>query len=72
MHPLLVCLTMTSDQKEMLKSWCKVFVASALSLYAAGERDAVTLLYSAGISVLPLVYTWLDPNDLRFGKFKKK
>lgn len=63
---------MTSETQEMVKSWCKVFVASALSLYAAGERDYVSLLHAALISVLPLVYTWLDPNDLRFGKFKKK
>ncbi len=56
----------------MVKSWCKVFVAAALSLYAAGERDYVALLHAALISVLPLVYTWLDPTDLRFGKFKKK
>lgn len=65
-----MCLAMTSETREMLKSWCKVFVASVLSLYAAGERDWISLCYSALISVLPLVYTWLDPKDLRFGRFK--
>ncbi len=63
---------MTNETQEMLKSWCKVFVASVLSLYVSGERDAIALLYAGAISVLPLVYTWLDPNDLRFGRFKAK
>jgi hypothetical protein len=63
---------MTNEMQEMLKSWCKVFVAAVLSLYVAGERDALDLLYAGAISVLPLVYTWLDPNDLRFGRFKAK
>jgi len=61
---------MTNEQKEMLKSWTKVFVASVISLWAAGERDVLAIAYSAGISLLPLLYTWLDPNDLRFGRFK--
>jgi hypothetical protein len=63
---------MTSDTQEMIKSWCKIFVAAVLSLYAAGERDVLDLLYAGAISILPLVYTWLDPNDLRFGRFKAK
>ena len=45
---------MTTEQKEMLKSWCKVFVASVLSLYAAGERDLMALLYSAGTGTVTI------------------
>lgn len=62
---------MTTEQKEMLKSWVKVFFAAVLSLYLAGERDPLAILYSGAVAVLPLVYTWLDPNDLRFGRYKK-
>ena len=62
---------MTTEQKEMLKSWAKVFFASVLSLYLSGERDPLYILYSGGVAILPLVYTWLDPNDLRFGRYKK-
>lgn len=60
----------------MLKSWAKVFAATVLSLWLAdggdlftvGWGDARTYLAAGVASVLPLIITWLDPKDTRFGR----
>jgi hypothetical protein len=60
----------------MMKSWVKVFAATVLSLFLADGGDVFGVDWSdlrtylaAGIaSVLPLVITWLDPTDTRFGR----
>ena len=60
----------------MLKSWIKVFAATILSLFLADGGDIfsvdmgdVRVYLAAGVaSVLPLVITWLDPSDTRFGR----
>ena len=52
----------------MVKSWVKVFLASAIALYMSGSRDLLDLVNAGLIAVLPLIYTWLDPNDHRFGR----
>jgi hypothetical protein len=61
---------------NMAKSWVKVFAATVLSLFLADGGDVFTVGWSdvrtwiaAGVaSVLPLVITWLDPTDSRWGK----
>lgn len=52
----------------MVKSWVKVFLASVIALYMSGSRDALDLVNAGVIAVLPLIYTWLDPKDHRFGR----
>jgi hypothetical protein len=60
----------------MLKSWAKVFVATVLGLFLADGGDVFAVDWAdlrtwlaAGIaSVLPLVITWLDPTDTRWGR----
>lgn len=60
----------------MLKSWIKVFAATVLSLFLVDGADvfgvdwadARTYLSAGVASVLPLIITWLDPNDPRFGR----
>lgn len=60
----------------MLKSWIKVFAATVLSLFLADGGDLFTVGWSdvrtylaAGVaSILPLIITWLDPKDSRFGR----
>ena len=60
----------------MLKSWAKVFVATVLALFLADGGDVFGVDWSdlrtylaAGVaSVLPLIITWLDPTDPRFGR----
>ena len=62
----------------MLKSWVKVFAATILSLFLADGGDVFSVdmgdlrvYLAAGVaSVLPLVITWLDPSDTRFGRNK--
>jgi hypothetical protein len=61
---------------EMVKSWVKVFAATVLSLFLIDGGDVFSVDWSdvrtylaAGVaSVLPLIITWLDPTDTRFGR----
>lgn len=60
----------------MLKSWLKVFAATILAMFIADGADVFGVssddlrgYLAAGLgSVLPLVLTWLDPNDPRWGR----
>lgn len=60
----------------MLKSWAKVFAATVLGLFLADGGDVFAVDWvdlrtwlAAGVaSVLPLVITWLDPTDTRWGR----
>ena len=62
----------------MLKSWVKVFAATILSLFLADGGDVFSMdmgdlrvYLAAGVAaILPLVITWLDPSDTRFGRNK--
>jgi hypothetical protein len=58
----------TSDQKAMLKSWAKVFAAAMIALFMSGERDPKALLIAGATAVLPVIYSWLDPTDNRWGR----
>lgn len=62
---------MKREHVEMLKSWAKVFGAGVVALAIAGERDPKALLAAGAAAVLPVIYTWLDPKDKRFGKVAK-
>lgn len=61
---------------NMVKSWVKVFAATVLSLFLADGGDVFSVDWTdlrtylaAGVaSVLPLIITWLDPTDTRFGR----
>lgn len=63
-------------ENKMAKSWIKVFASTVLALFLADGGDVVgvgwgdlrTYLAAGIASVLPLVITWLDPSDARFGK----
>lgn len=60
----------------MLKSWLKVFAATILAMFIADGADVFGVstddlrgYLAAGVaSVLPLVVTWLDPTDSRWGR----
>jgi len=62
--------------KAMVKSWVKVAAATVLALFLADGGDVFavdwsnlrTYLAAAVASVLPLIITWLDPSDTRFGR----
>lgn len=63
--------SLAKEHQEMLKSWAKVFLASVAALIASGEKELTSLFFAGLASVIPLVITWLDPSDLRFGKIKE-
>jgi hypothetical protein len=61
---------------EIVKSWAKVFASTVLSLFLAAGADVLSVSWSdlrtwlaAGVAaVLPLVITWLDKSDPRWGR----
>ena len=61
---------------KALKSYAKVFAATVLALFLADGADVFavdladlrTYLAAGAASVLPLIITWLDPTDNRFGR----
>jgi len=60
----------SKQAKAILKSWFKVFAAAAIACYLAGSRD-VSVIANAGIAaLLPVIYTWFDPTDKRYGRKK--
>lgn len=58
----------SSEKRAMLKSWAKVFAAAVIALFMSGERDPKALLIAGATAVLPVVYSWLDPSDGRWGR----
>lgn len=62
--------SIAKEHQEMLKSWAKVFLATIAVLIASGEKELNSLIVAGLASVIPLVITWLDPSDSRFGKLK--
>lgn len=60
----------------MLKSWLKVFAATILAMFIADGADIFGVstddlrgYIAAGLgAVLPIVVTWLDPSDPRWGR----
>lgn len=62
--------------RQAAKSWVKVYLATVFGLFLADGAD----LFGVGIdefrawlaagvaAVLPLIITWLDPSDERFGR----
>jgi len=59
------------EHVEVLKSWSKVFGAAVVALLMTGEQNPKALLAAGAAAVLPVVYTWLDPKDARFGHVAK-
>lgn len=63
-------------ESKATKSWLKVFASTVLALFLADGGDVVgvgwgdlrTYLAAGVASVLPLMITWLDPSDTRFGR----
>lgn len=61
-------MKVSTEHKAIAKSWAKVFAAAVIAAYSAGSREW-TVLVNAGVAALiPVVYSWLDPKDSRYGR----
>jgi hypothetical protein len=52
----------------MIKSWVKVFVAASFAVYAAGSASIGNIVNAGLVAVVPVIISWLDPKDSRFGR----
>jgi hypothetical protein len=60
----------SKQTKALLKSWAKVAVAAGIASYMAGTRDWTLIADAALVAVLPVIHTWFDKSDKRFGRTK--
>jgi hypothetical protein len=63
---------MNQNDKALLASYARSFLAAALTLYLAGETDPAKLLAAGIAAVLPPLLRWLNPHDQAFGRGIKK
>lgn len=63
--------SLKKEHQDMLKSWAKVFLAATTALWLSGETDFDAIVKAGVAAVIPLVITWLDPTDYRFGRMKE-
>jgi hypothetical protein len=61
-------MKITAEHKAMAKSWAKVFAAAVIAAYSAGSREWTVLLNAGVAALIPVVYSWLDPKDSRYGR----
>ena len=60
----------SKETQTMIKSWTKVFLASSFAVYAAGSVSVGNIINAGLVSVIPVIISWLDPSDKRFGHYK--
>lgn len=60
----------SKQANAVLKSWVKVFAAAAIACYLAGSRDLNAIANAGLAALLPVIYTWFDPTDKRYGRKK--
>lgn len=53
---------------QLLKSYVRHIVGAASALYLAGVTDPVDLLWSIVAALIPVAYSYVNPNDPRFGR----
>jgi hypothetical protein len=61
-------MKVSAEHQAMLKSWAKVFAAAVIAAYTAGSREWTVILNAGVAALLPVVYSWLDPKDSRYGR----
>ena len=59
---------LSAESKAMIKSWVKVFVAASFAVYAAGSASIGNIINAGLVAVIPVIISWLDPKDTRFGR----
>ena len=53
--------------KPMAASWARSFLAAAVAVYMAGVTDPKAIASAGLAAVLPVILSWLNPNDSSFG-----
>ena len=61
---------MRKEQQDMLKLWAQVFASTVATLIFVGETNLGALVKAGVAAVIPLLLSWVDPSDYRFGKMK--
>ena len=61
-------MKVSAEHQAILKSWAKVFAAAVIAAYTAGRREWTVILNAGVAALLPVVYSWLDPKDSRYGR----
>jgi hypothetical protein len=61
-------MKLSKEHQAILKSWAKVFAAAVIAAYSAGSRDWTVILNAGVAALIPVVYSWLDPKDSRYGR----
>lgn len=61
-------MKLSAEHQAILKSWAKVFAAAVIAAYSAGSRDWTVILNAGVAALIPVVYSWLDPKDSRYGR----
>ena len=62
---------LTDQSKLMLKSWVKVAFAASLAVYMTGSASFGNVVNAGLVAVLPVIHSWLDSSDKRFGRGSK-
>jgi len=61
-------MKVSAEHKAIAKSWAKVFAAAVIAAYSAGSREWSVLVNAGVAALIPVVYSWLDPKDSRYGR----
>lgn len=61
-------LYLGAESKAIIKSWVKVFVAASFAVYASGSATFWNIVNAGLVAVIPVIISWLDPKDSRFGR----
>jgi len=62
MHKLL-----TSQNKAILASWFRVFIAATVALYSTGITDPAVLLNAGVAALIPVLIRFFNKNDPAYG-----
>lgn len=62
----------TQQNKAMLASYARSFLAAALAVYISGNTDPGDIVAAGIAAVAPPLLRWLNPNDPAFGRGSKK
>ena len=60
-----------NEMKAMAASWARSFLAAGIAVYMAGVTDPADIAKAGLAALLPVVLSYLNPNDAALGMKKK-